>query len=84
MVIGVAAYLTISPQPTATSPVEPTLALTGGEPSSYRITYRVRAGDEVTTEVLSVRRPFDDSPAQQPFMAPPEPAQRVTQTFCGT
>ena len=43
-------------------------------------------GDLQPFEALlaAVRRPFDDGPAQQPFMAPPEPAQRVTQTFCGT
>ena len=34
--------------------------------------------------LAAVRRPFDDGPAQQPYMAPPEAGQRVTQTFCGT
>jgi uncharacterized protein YdiU (UPF0061 family) len=34
--------------------------------------------------LAAVRRPFDDGPAQAPFMAPPEPAERVRNTFCGT
>lgn len=84
MVIGVAAYLTISPQPTATSPVEPTLALTGGEPSSYRITYRVRAGDEVTTEVLSVRRPFDSRLVVRSGRPPGEAVRSVRTGRFGT
>src|SRR5690606_15176734 len=44
------------------------------------------AGDLAPFEALlaAVRRPFDDGPAQQPFMAAPAPAERVTQTFCGT
>ncbi|MDY0021483.1 protein adenylyltransferase SelO [Arenimonas caeni] len=44
------------------------------------------AGDLQPFEALlaAVRRPFDDGPAQQPFMAPPDPGQRVLQTFCGT
>ena len=28
--------------------------------------------------------PFDDGPAQQPFMAPPSATERVLQTYCGT
>lgn len=44
------------------------------------------AGDLAPFEALlaAVRRPFDDGPAQQPFMAAPAPAERVSQTFCGT
>lgn len=44
------------------------------------------AGDLAPFEALlaAVRRPFDDGPAQAPFMAPPAPEQRVTHTFCGT
>lgn len=43
-------------------------------------------GDLAPFEALlaAVRRPFDDSPAQQPFMAAPAPDERVTRTFCGT
>ena len=43
-------------------------------------------GDLVPFEALlaAVRRPCDDGPQAQPFMVPPEPAQRVLQTFCGT
>lgn len=28
--------------------------------------------------------PFEDDPTQHPYMAPPAPAQRVLQTYCGT
>jgi len=31
-----------------------------------------------------IRRPYDDGPAAQRYMTPPEPAERVLQTFCGT
>ena len=43
-------------------------------------------GDLVPFEALlgAVRRPYDDGAAAQPFMVPPEPGQRVRQTFCGT
>nr|MCX7033195.1 YdiU family protein [Arenimonas sp.] len=43
-------------------------------------------GDLAPFEALlaAIRRPFDDGPQAQPFMVPPEPAQRVLQTFCGT
>ncbi|MBW8310898.1 MAG: YdiU family protein [Rhizobium sp.] len=43
-------------------------------------------GDLAPFEALlaAVRRPFDDGPAQAPFMAPPDPAERVRNTFCGT
>jgi uncharacterized protein YdiU (UPF0061 family) len=43
-------------------------------------------GDLAPFEALlaAIRRPYDDSPASRPFMVPPEPAQRVLQTFCGT
>ena len=43
-------------------------------------------GDLVPFKALlaAVRRPFDDGPAQVPFMAPPDPAERVRNTFCGT
>jgi uncharacterized protein YdiU (UPF0061 family) len=34
--------------------------------------------------LAAVRRPFDDGPGQAPFMAAPDPAERVTRTFCGT
>ena len=34
--------------------------------------------------LAAVRRPFDDGPAQAPFMAPPAADERVTRTFCGT
>jgi uncharacterized protein YdiU (UPF0061 family) len=43
-------------------------------------------GDLAPFEALlaAVRRPFDDGPAQQPFMQPPALDERVTRTFCGT
>ena len=34
--------------------------------------------------LAAVRRPCDDGPDQAPFMQPPDPAERVTRTFCGT
>jgi uncharacterized protein YdiU (UPF0061 family) len=34
--------------------------------------------------LAAVRRPYDDGPEAKTFMAPPEPEQRVLQTFCGT
>ncbi|MBW8369047.1 MAG: YdiU family protein [Arenimonas sp.] len=43
-------------------------------------------GDLAPFEALlaAIRRPWDDTPASRPFMVPPEPGQRVLQTFCGT
>jgi uncharacterized protein YdiU (UPF0061 family) len=43
-------------------------------------------GDLAPFEALlvAVRRPYDDGPETSTFMAPPEPEQRVLQTFCGT
>ena len=43
-------------------------------------------GDLAPFEALlaAVRRPYDDGPGVAQFMAPPEPEQRVLQTFCGT
>jgi uncharacterized protein YdiU (UPF0061 family) len=29
-------------------------------------------------------RPFDDQPRFEAYAAPPQPAERVLQTFCGT
>jgi uncharacterized protein YdiU (UPF0061 family) len=31
-----------------------------------------------------IRRPYDDGPGAQRYMTPPEPGERVLQTFCGT
>jgi uncharacterized protein YdiU (UPF0061 family) len=44
------------------------------------------AGDLAPFESLlaAVRRPFDDGPAARPYMAPPAPSERISQTFCGT
>ena len=43
-------------------------------------------GDLAPFEALlaALRRPYDDGADALPFMVPPEPSQRVTQTFCGT
>ena len=43
-------------------------------------------GDLAPFETLLavIRRPYADGPGARPYMAPPEPAQRVLQTFCGT
>jgi len=43
-------------------------------------------GDLAPFEALlaAVRRPYDDGPAQRPFMRPPGPGEAVLQTFCGT
>ena len=43
-------------------------------------------GDMAPFEALlaAVRRPCDDGPEAARFMQPPEPSQRVLQTFCGT
>jgi len=43
-------------------------------------------GDLAPFEALlaALRRPYDGGPDARPFMAPPEPSQRVLQTFCGT
>ena len=43
-------------------------------------------GDLAPFETLlsAVRRPYDDGPDAAKFMVPPEPEQRVLQTFCGT
>lgn len=43
-------------------------------------------GDLAPFESLlaALRRPFDDGPEAQAFMAAPERGQRITQTFCGT
>ncbi|WP_146907107.1 protein adenylyltransferase SelO [Arenimonas daejeonensis] len=43
-------------------------------------------GDLAPFEALlaAVRRPWDDGPEAAKFMTPPEPEQRVLQTFCGT
>ncbi len=43
-------------------------------------------GDLAPFEALlaAVRRPFDDGPTAAPFMAAPQAAERVRQTFCGT
>jgi uncharacterized protein YdiU (UPF0061 family) len=31
-----------------------------------------------------LKRPFDEQPGQETYAAPPQPAERVTETFCGT
>lgn len=43
-------------------------------------------GDLAPFETLlaAIRRPWDDGAAAAKFMVPPEPDQRVRQTFCGT
>ena len=43
-------------------------------------------GDLAPFEALlaAIRRPDDDGPEAARFMVPPEPGQRVLQTFCGT
>jgi uncharacterized protein YdiU (UPF0061 family) len=43
-------------------------------------------GDLAPFESLlaAIRQPFDDGPRSQAFMQAPQPAQRITQTFCGT
>ncbi|KFN46218.1 hypothetical protein N790_02120 [Arenimonas malthae CC-JY-1] len=58
-------------------------------PRNHRVEAALAAaaeGDLGPFEALlaAVRRPFDDGPAQAPFMTPPEPAERVRSTFCGT
>jgi uncharacterized protein YdiU (UPF0061 family) len=37
---------------------------------------------ETLLQVLS--RPYEDRPEAAPYAAPPEPSERVFQTFCGT
>jgi serine/tyrosine/threonine adenylyltransferase len=34
--------------------------------------------------VAVISRPFEEQPGRERYAEPPEPAQRVTQTFCGT
>jgi len=43
-------------------------------------------GDLAPFEALlaAIRRPYDEGPAALRYMTPPEPAERVLQTFCGT
>ncbi|PZO10514.1 MAG: YdiU family protein [Lysobacteraceae bacterium] len=43
-------------------------------------------GDLVPFEALlaAIRRPYDDGPDVHHYMTPPEPGERVLQTFCGT
>ena len=44
------------------------------------------AGDLAPLHALldAVRQPFCDNASTRPFMAPPKPHERITQTFCGT
>ena len=58
-------------------------------PRNHRVEAALSAaagGDLAPFEALlaAIRRPYDDGPDARPFMVPPEPSQRVTQTFCGT
>ena len=34
--------------------------------------------------MAAIRRPGDDGPDAQYYMTPPQPDERVLQTFCGT
>ena len=58
-------------------------------PRNHRIEAAIAAGTngdfgpfEELTAVLA--NPFDDQPALMAYAEPPEPSERVTQTFCGT
>ena len=59
-------------------------------PRSHRIEQVIAAAIEREDftpfeEMLSVLlRPFDDQPRFEAYAAPPQPAERVLQTFCGT
>ncbi|GAB2489507.1 protein adenylyltransferase SelO [Arenimonas alkanexedens] len=77
------------PQPDATRG----LALNAANPAVIPRNHLVEAalaaaaeGDMAPFDALlaAVRRPYDDGAGQAAFMVRPDPAQRVTRTFCGT
>ncbi len=52
----------------------------------HEVLVAAEQGDLAPFEALlaAIRRPYDDGPDAHRYMTPPEPAQRVLQTFCGT
>jgi uncharacterized protein YdiU (UPF0061 family) len=58
-------------------------------PRNHQVERALTAAEHGDLSVFSAlldasRRPYDDGAATAEFMRPPEPSQRVLQTFCGT
>jgi serine/tyrosine/threonine adenylyltransferase len=76
------------------SPAERWSAMRATNPAFIPRNHRIEAAIQAAVqredfgpfeELLTVlARPYDDQPAFAHYMEPPEPDQRVTQTFCGT
>ncbi|QND49903.1 YdiU family protein [Rhizobium lusitanum] len=76
------------------SPAARAKAMLGVNPAFIPRNHRIQQAIEAAVEeddfslfeaLLTVlARPYEDQPAFAPYMEPPQPAERVLQTFCGT